>query len=192
MKRAVFLDRDGVINPLVYNAQEGGLDSPYRLDQFRLLPGVGPALRSLKEMGFLTVVVSNQPGVAKGKCSPGFLEALNWRLAAELRRYGAALDAIYYCLHHPQGKVPGLRRACLCRKPRPGLLLEAAQELGIDLRSSYMVGDRKVDIEAGLAAGCTTLLVGDPPDVDGEEAPLRPHWVVPSLREAVAIIHDRG
>jgi D-glycero-D-manno-heptose 1,7-bisphosphate phosphatase len=185
--RAIFLDRDGVINAALYNPAEGKLDSPYRLEDFRFLPGVRAAIRTINSMGFLAVVVSNQPGVAKGKCEPEFLETLNEIMEGYLALEGAHLDAVYYCLHHPQAVVDSLRQACACRKPRPGLLLQAAEDLSIDLRASYIVGDRDVDVQAGLAAGGRPIqVVGPAPN--GERTPLRyigPHWAAESLPAAV-------
>ena len=174
MKRAVFLDRDGVINTAPYNAEEGKYDSPYTLAEFRFLPGAKQAIRLLNQKGWLTIVVSNQPGIAKRKCSAPFLEALNERMRAGLAASGARLDAIYYCLHHPQALISELRESCRCRKPQPGLLLTAAGDLQVDLATSYMVGDGIQDVEAGLAAGCKPILVRrsrspvmNPPTVNG-------------------------
>ncbi|MEE8346167.1 MAG: HAD family hydrolase [Dehalococcoidia bacterium] len=173
MNRAVFLDRDGVINAAPYNAEEGKYDSPYTLADFRFLPGAKQAIRLLNEKSWLTVVVSNQPGVAKKKCSATFLEALNERMRARLAASGARLDAIYYCQHHPEAVVPELREECQCRKPRPGLLLTAAYDLQIDLTLSYIIGDSLKDVVAGLAAGCTPIFIqprsrkGDFPTVNG-------------------------
>lgn len=190
MNRAVFLDRDGVINAALYDPAEGKLDTPYRLEDFRLLPGVGQAVRAINEMGLLAVVVSNQPGVAKGKCDYAFLEAVNADLTARLARQRAHLDAIYYCLHHPDAVDESLRIDCDCRKPKPGLLLRAARELEIDLASSFMVGDSPKDIEAGLAAGCQTSLVdGRRAHFRlGEAARIRPHWTAHNLPAAVEMI----
>jgi D,D-heptose 1,7-bisphosphate phosphatase len=188
MNEAVFLDRDGVINAAIYNPVEGKPDSPYTLEDFRLLPGVAQAIRRINSLGLLATVVSNQPGVAKGKCDLAFLHAVDHRLHWELARQGAYLDAIYYCLHHPQAEVEGLRLACDCRKPQPGLLLRAARELTIDLTRSYMVGDSPADVAAGLAAGCRTILLSDTddPPVNGQ----RPHFVAANLAAAVRVIAE--
>jgi len=159
LNRAVFLDRDGVINAAPYNTEEEKYDSPYTLAGFRILPGAKLAIRLLNEKNWLTVVVSNQPGVAKAKCSAPFLEELNERMRAGLAASGAHLDAIYYCMHHPEAVVPEFRQVCQCRKPRPGLLLAAADDLQIDLTSSYIIGDSLKDVDAGLAAGCTPILI---------------------------------
>jgi D-glycero-D-manno-heptose 1,7-bisphosphate phosphatase len=159
MKRAVFLDRDGTINAMVYNPEFGLVDSPQNPDEFRLLPGVGEAIRTIHEAGFLAVVVSNQPGIAKGKCTPAVLEAITEKMRQGLAVGGAQLDAVYYCLHHPEAALPDYRAVCDCRKPRPGLLLRAAQELGIDLSASFLVGDGITDLLAGMEAGVTSLFL---------------------------------
>lgn len=187
MNRAVFLDRDGVINAAMWDPIEGKLDTPYRLEDFALLPGAAQALVAINEMGFLAVVVSNQPGVAKGKCGLELLEALNDRLRASLAEEGAGLNGIYYCLHHPEAVVPSLRVQCDCRKPEPGLLLQAAKELDIDLARSYMIGDQQTDIEAGLAAGCKTVLLDGHllPDARAKAPSVRPHWIAKDLHAAI-------
>ncbi len=160
MKKAVFLDRDGVINAMVYNPDYGIVDSPTNPDEFKLLPGVGRAIKRIKEMGFLAVVVSNQPGIAKSKFSLKVLEAIDKKMKEELAQYGAHLDKIYYCLDHPEAVKKEYRKNSPCRKPNPGLLLKAAQEFKIDLASSYMIGDGLTDIQAGERAGCRTVLLG--------------------------------
>src|SRR3972149_5882755 len=166
MRRAIFLDRDGVINATLWNPAESAMDSPYRLEDFRLLPRVANAVRLVNELGFLAVVISNQPGVAKGKCSPAFLDAVDRRMVGALaggRAVAAAaprLDSVYYCPPHPKARVAALRVDCECRKPKPGLLLRAGRDLDIDLRASYMAGDSERDVTAGIAAGCKAILVG--------------------------------
>jgi len=192
MNRAVFLDRDGVINAAVYNPVEGKLDSPYSLEEFQVLPGAARAIRMINDMGLLAVVVSNQPGIAKGKCDYSFLEAVNARLRQQLAQEGAFLDAIYYCLHHPYALVDALRAECDCRKPRPGLLHRAAQDLHIDLARSYMVGDSPTDVQAGLAAGCRTILVDGHrwPQPTGSVA--LPHHTASDLQAAVETIKRDG
>ena len=162
MDRAVFLDRDGVLNELKYNERELLWDSPYTLDDFHWLPGVPEAIRQLNQLGLKTIVVSNQPGVAKGKCAIGFLETLTQQITTDLKKIGAWLDGIYYCLHHPEGSVLEYRMDCDCRKPKSGLLLKASQQHNIDLSSSYMIGDRFIDIQAGQAAGCKSIFVESP------------------------------
>ena len=191
MNRAVFLDRDGTINAMVYNPEFGLVDSPSNPDEFRLLPGVGEAIRALNEAGFLAVVVSNQPGVAKGKCTPALLEAMTEKMRQGLAESGARLDAIYYCLHHPEAALPDYRAVCDCRKPKPGLLMRAAQELDIDLGRSFMIGDGITDLVAGQAAGAQTVLVNRRKCYLCDEMTrhqVRPNHVVADLTEAAALI----
>jgi D-glycero-D-manno-heptose 1,7-bisphosphate phosphatase len=193
-RRAVFLDRDGTINSVVYNPEFGLVDSPQNPDQFQLLPGVGEAIRLVNEMGFLAVAVSNQPGIAKGKCTPAILEAMTTKMHHQLSASGARLDAVYYCLHHPEAELVDYRLICDCRKPRSGLLRRAAEELGIDLEASYMIGDGLTDILAGKAVGCTTIFLGNRKCEIcrmTEKSGASPDFIAPSLLEAVKIIHRR-
>jgi D-glycero-D-manno-heptose 1,7-bisphosphate phosphatase len=143
--RAVFLDRDGVINrPTV---RDGRPFPPGRPEDFALLPGVRSALEDLKHAGFVLVVVTNQPDVRRGAQARDVVESMHQRLREEL-----PVDAIYSCYHDDDDR-------CSCRKPAPGLLLEAAHTWDIDLKASFMVGDRWRDTEAGAAAGCRTLFI---------------------------------
>ncbi len=160
MNRAFFLDRDGVINAALWNAEEETLDSPYRLEDFHLLPRAAEGIRLINDLGFLAIVVSNQPGVAKGKCTHEFLDTLDRTMLIGLAARGARLDGIYYCLHHPAAKLDKLRVDCICRKPGPGLLQRAAVDFGVDIASSYMVGDSERDVLAALAVECTPIFVG--------------------------------
>jgi D-glycero-D-manno-heptose 1,7-bisphosphate phosphatase len=159
MNRAIFLDRDGVINALVYNTEFGLVDSPANPREYRLLPGVPEAIRLINQLGFLAVVISNQPGIAKGKFTPALLEAMTHQMRSELAAQGARIDSIYYCFHHPDGIVKQYRQVCECRKPKPGMLLRAAAELDIALDQSYFIGDGISDLQAGQAAGTTNILV---------------------------------
>ena len=159
MNRAVFLDRDGVINAAIYNPVERKLDSPYTVESFRILPHVPEAIRLVNRMGFLAVVVSNQPGVAKGKCDFHFLDRLNETMQAQVATGGGHLDAIYYCYHHPAAVVEELRLRCQCRKPQPGLVELAAEELDFAPQDSLIIGDKVSDIELGQSFGATTFLV---------------------------------
>ena len=153
MKRAVFFDRDGTLIEDV-----GYLSSP---DQVRLRPGAAAVVRRLNEAGFLVVVVSNQSGVARGMFTTDDVDRANDRLRELMDQEGARLDGVYYCPHLPAGTVPAYAKDCDCRKPKPGLLYEAAQDLDIDLTESYVVGDAVRDVQAGRAARCHTIFVGD-------------------------------
>jgi histidinol-phosphate phosphatase family protein len=152
MKRAVFLDRDGVINR---KAAEGQYVT--RWEDFHFLPGVAEAISLLNRAGWSVIVISNQRCVAKGLLTIAELETIHQKMLEELARSGANLDGIYYCPHDKES-------ACSCRKPSPGMLLRAAREHQIDLISSWMVGDSESDIEAGKRAGCGTVrIVADLP-----------------------------
>lgn len=159
-RKAVFLDRDGVINSYAYNADFGTIDSPANPSEFVLTPGAAEAIARLNVMGLFVAVVSNQPGVAKGRFSPALLEAVTEEMTQQLSEAGARVDAVYYCLHHPEAKIEQYRVICDCRKPKPGLLRRAAGEWEIDLEQSYVVGDGVVDVLAGKQAGAKTLFVG--------------------------------
>lgn len=150
-RRAVFLDRDGTINV--------EKDYLYRVEDFEFIPGVPEAIRRLNDAGFLVVVVSNQSGVARGYFGVQEVEQLHRHMLTELALRGARIDGIYYCPHHPTQGTGEFLRECGCRKGSPGMLLDAARDLGIDLSASFMVGDKRADIEAGCAAGCRSLLV---------------------------------
>ncbi len=155
-QRAIFLDRDGTIN--IY---KGFLRN---INDFELIQGIGDAIQRINEQGYLAIVVTNQPVIARGELSKEELEEIHNRMETELGREGAYLDGIYVCPHHPdkgyEGEVVGLKIDCACRKPKPGMLLCAEKDFNINLEESWMVGDRESDIKAGRAAGCRTALVG--------------------------------
>ncbi len=194
MRKAIFLDRDGTINALAYDSDHGLVDSPATPEEFHLLPGAGEAIRKINENGFLAVVVSNQPGIAKGRFTAGHLDAVTRKMHHDLARFGARLDAVFYCLHHPDAVREEFRITCTCRKPKPGLLTQGARSLDIDLGRSYLIGDGINDIEAGAAAGCRTAWVGrrrcDVCEVMASKA-VAPDHSAATLREAVDVILQR-
>ena len=150
-KRAVFLDRDGTINE--------EREYLHRVEDFAFIPGAAEAIGRLKDAGFCVVVVTNQSGIGRGYYDEAALCVLHSHLDRELDRFGAAIDAYYFCPHHPEHGVGDYRQECACRKPMPGMLVKAAADLGIDLRRSYIIGDKLADVAAGLAAGCRPILV---------------------------------
>ena len=178
-RSAVFLDRDGVINSYFYNSEFGTVDSPSNPDEFELFPGASDAIALFHDMGMLIVVVSNQPGIAKGKFSAEMLRATTDKM---MDACGGKIDAVYYCLHHPNVLHPLYRGECECRKPRPGLLLQAAAEWDIDLSSSVMIGDRLTDVVAGKDAGTFTILIGDEKSYISETT--ETHGVIPDFTAA--------
>jgi D-glycero-D-manno-heptose 1,7-bisphosphate phosphatase len=149
MRRALFLDRDGVLNALVQ--RDGRWLSPLHSADFALLPGVAGAVRALRRAGLVALVVTNQPELTRGRLYPSELERMHAALARAIE-----LDGIYVCPHRDADH-------CQCRKPLPGLLLAAAREWHVSLRASFLVGDSPKDIAAGRAAGCRTILVGAKP-----------------------------
>jgi len=171
LRPAAFLDRDGVI--VVPEFRDRRSFAPRRLADFRLYPEAAPSLRRLKQAGFLLVVVTNQPDVGQGLIPRSEVDAMHEIMAREL-----PLDAVKACFHR-QGD------SCACRKPSPGMILTAAAELGIDLAKSFMVGDRKSDVEAGRAAGCATVFI----DLEyAEMPPADPDHVARSIEAAADLI----
>ncbi|HJQ69084.1 MAG TPA: HAD-IIIA family hydrolase [Blastocatellia bacterium] len=190
-RRAVFIDRDGVINRMFYDAEFGTVDSPANPDQFSLIAGVGEAIAEINRMGLLAIVVSNQPGIAKGKLTLRLLEAIEEKMVRDIRTAGGRLDAIYNCLHHPEAEVAQYRKVCECRKPRPGLILEAAREQAVELRGSYLLGDGVTDISAGRAAGLITVFVNSRKCYNCAsliEHEVWPDYLVGNLTEAASLI----
>lgn len=161
-QKAIFLDRDGTINKYV-----GFLRN---IDDFELIDGVADAIRKINASGYLAVVVTNQPVIARGEVTVPQLQEIHNRMETLLGLEGAYLDAVYYCPHHPhkgyEGEIPELKIDCDCRKPKPGMLLKAAEDFNIDLSQSYMIGDGENDINAGLAAGCKPILLSEYKNVD--------------------------
>ena len=189
--KAVFLDRDGVINELIYYEEHGIVDSPFTPEQMKVFPWVPEAIKKIKELGYKVVLVSNQPGIAKGHFSWETFQKIRQKMALCIGDDCAKLDAEYYCFHHPEAKVEELRVDCDCRKPKPGLILKAAAEHALDLANSWMIGDGIVDIKAGNAAGLRTILISkmkcDMCQIMRANG-ARPHFVAENLLKAVEII----
>ena len=156
-QKAIFLDRDGTINKYV-----GFLRN---INEFELLDGAADAIKKINASGYLAIVITNQPVIARGEVSFEELERIHNKMETLLGKKGAYLDAIYFCPHHPhkgyEGERPELKFDCDCRKPKPGMLLKAAQDFNIDLAQSWMIGDGENDIRAGQNAGCQTAFIGN-------------------------------
>lgn len=179
---ALFLDRDGtIIEEVNY------LQSP---EQVRLLPGVGHAIHRINQLGVPVIVVTNQAGVARGLFTLHDVDRVHAHLAALLQSENAVVNAFYICPHHPTAGSGEWRTQCECRKPRPGMLLRAAAERNLDLRQSVMIGDKLIDLQAGAAAGCETVLVrtgyGKDCESDARAADVRLLAVADNLADAIA------
>lgn len=161
-QKAIFLDRDGTINEYI-----GFLRSP---DEFRLLDGVTDAIKKINSSGYLAIVITNQPVIARGEVTFAGLEEIHNKMETLLGRDGAYLDAIYFCPHHPHkgyaGEIPELKFDCDCRKPKAGMIFKAASDFNIDLSASWMIGDGENDVLCGIKAGCKTAIIGENPSAN--------------------------
>ncbi len=190
---AVFLDRDGVLNEIVYNEDAEQMDSPMNVTQFHLLDNVAEAIRQFHDKGYYVFVVTNQPAAAKGKTTLEKLYDINTYFADLMKKEGAEIDDIYMCSHYtkqqPMTKEVFLIQNCNCRKPKPGQLLKAKEKYCIDWEHSYMIGDSYTDIEAGRAAGVKTVFIGDMKcDVCKRLCGNKPDYIVQDIYEASCIL----
>ncbi len=190
MKRAVFLDRDGTLNALLYYADTQEYESPRMADALTLLPAVEAALRQLISGDYSLFLVSNQPSYAKGKTSLENLQAVHTRLVEHLSSREINLTEAYYCYHHPRGIIPAYTTVCTCRKPGIASLLKARDTYGIDLSESWMIGDQDTDIQCGSNAGCQTILLDYAPSANKRDtvAGLQPTARLASLEAAAAYL----
>jgi D,D-heptose 1,7-bisphosphate phosphatase len=174
---AIFLDKDGTLIQ----------DIPYNVDPSRIewMPGALAGLQQLQSAGYRLIVVSNQSGVARGFFPEVALQAVAAELHQRLAQADLVLTGFYYCPHHPEGVIEPYRKDCTCRKPAPGLILQAAAEHHIDLQRSWMIGDILHDVEAGRRAGCQTVLLDNGHETEWNLSPLRsPHMVASTLQDA--------
>ena len=180
VRKAVFLDRDGTINKEVDNLR--------RLKDLRILPGAARAIKKINKLGFLAVVITNQPVVSRGWLTEPELDRIHAVLIRRLGRKGAKLDAIYYCPHHKDAQIRKYRVLCACRKPNIGLILKAAKKFKIDLKKSFMVGDSTRDILAGKKAKMRTILVKTGYAGKDGKYNVKPDFVAKNLMQAAKII----
>lgn len=178
-QKAVFLDRDGTLNKYVGFLRD--------INELELIDGVTDAVKEINASGYLAVVVTNQPVIARGEVTVPELNEIHNKLETLLGNEGAYIDGLYYCPHHPdkgfEGEIPELKFECGCRKPKPGMLIKASEALNIDLGSSWMIGDGKNDVEAGRNAGCKTIYIGTDDSVESD-------FRADTLKNAVRIILD--
>jgi len=187
-QKAVFFDRDGVVIRQV--------DFLIKPRQLKLLPNVSRVIKFLNRFGFLVVVITNQPVVARGLIRPEGIDKIHTALIGRLKKQGAEINAVYFCPHHPNATLKKYRKRCRCRKPQPGMILKAAKEHHINLKKSFMVGDALIDIVAGKRAGLKTILVKTGPGhsrLDKRYAKnFKPDFIVENLNEIVKIIKKYG
>jgi len=176
-KAAVFLDRDGTINEEV-----GYLDS---LDKLQIIPCAFEAVRLINGAGLLSIVVTNQAGIARGLFDEPFVNSIHGRLTATFQTHSARLDAFYYCPHHPTAGIGPYAMACDCRKPEPGMLLRAAEEWNIDLEHSFMIGDTAKDVEVGQRVGAKGILVETGYGGEVDLQVVKPDYVASNVLDAV-------
>ncbi len=178
-KRAVFLDRDGTI--IVH---EPYLSSP---DQLKLLPYAAEGIRLFQKMGYFVFIITNQSGIARGFFDEKCLLLIHDKLITMLQKEDITINGIYYCPHHTEGVVEQYRVACDCRKPKPKMILDAANKYHVDLAQSLMIGDSAVDMQAGKNAGCICVLVKNPHSDVSDEISKNADYIVNDLREAAGI-----
>lgn len=179
-QKAIFLDRDGTINKYVGFLRD--------ISQFELIPGVTDAIKEINKYGYLAIVVTNQPVIARGEVTYEQLQEIHNKMETLLGEDGAYIDGIYFCPHHPHkgydGEIPELKYECECRKPRAGMILQAAKDFNIDISNSWVIGDSESDIIAGLNAGCKTVLLGN------ENATFGQTLSVNTLKDAIDLIFN--
>ncbi len=172
---AVFLDRDGVLTE-----ENGYIDS---VENLKLLPYTAECIRQIHAKGYYAIVITNQSGVARGLFTEEELQEMN-----DYLRKQTNVDAIFYCPHHPEGKIEKYRKLCDCRKPGTGMFEAACREFAIEMRNSYMIGDRASDIAAGQNAGVKTILLESGYGTAGLESAVTPDYIMKDLRDALAVL----
>jgi D-glycero-D-manno-heptose 1,7-bisphosphate phosphatase len=187
MKKAVFLDRDGVLNELILNTDTNEYEPPHRIEEVIIFPYAAQCLRDLLSAGYDLFLVSNQPDYAKGKVTLKSLREVHERFMSILTSENITFRGVYYCFHHPNGIIKEYSFVCECRKPNPYFLLKAQKEYSIDLGMSWMIGDRDADIVCGQSAGVKTILINEPKSANNRGDSF-PDFIVNDLFEATKLI----
>ncbi|HCS78971.1 TPA: HAD family hydrolase [Patescibacteria group bacterium] len=191
MNKALFLDRDGVMNRMV--KYPSGWDSPQQPQDVRLVADIEKVISWANANSVLVIEVSNQPGVAKGKMSQETSDAIEEKIHSFLEEKAAIIDKTYICFHHPEAIVPELKKVCDCRKPKPGLLLQAAAEFKLDLENCVLLGDKGTDIETGKSTDCTTIIyihTEDTTDKVEAATQAKADYTIKRISEVVPIINN--
>ena len=180
-QKAIFIDKDGTLIPDIANNNDPS--------SIILNENVADGLRILARSGYKIIVVANQPGIAFGTCTPEALERIRGTIQLLLAKEEVPLHAFYYCPHHPKGSVPQYAIPCWCRKPKPGMLLQACIDMQLDIKSSWMIGDKLDDVEAGKKAGCQTILIDNGNEVEWNLTKSRsPQYTCSNIKEAATLI----
>ncbi|MEK7597162.1 MAG: HAD-IIIA family hydrolase [Patescibacteria group bacterium] len=198
MNKAVFFDRDGVINEMAFDAENGLVHIPWQANQIVLNHGIVELLKTTKKSGFLNVIVSNQPDIGLNRITEKIFKDIEKDILQKIEKENAFIDKAYYCFHHPYAKLEKYKKECNCRKPKTGLFLQAAKEMDIDLSKSWMIGDGLYDIVAGHNAGCKTILIannvqtGHLKAIEEKLKNIKPDFIVKNLKEAILIFTNNS
>lgn len=191
ISKAIFLDRDGVINEMVFLAEHGFVDSPTDAEQFKLIKGVLKAIKIAKRLGYKIIIISNQPGIAKGYYKKNEFEKIRKKMFLKFAKAEIVIDGDFYCLHHPNAKLIKYKKRCLCRKPKIGLIKKAVKIHNLDLKKSFFIGDGINDMESAKKAGCKSIFIGNINSTVTKlfkEKNIEPEYVVKNLLEAIQFI----
>lgn len=180
LSKAIFLDRDGVINE--------EMNYLHQVEDCRFLPQVFESLQKASSFGYKLIIVTNQAGIAKGKFTDADYQALTGWILKRLGEKQIPIDGVYHCPHHPESSLAEYKQSCSCRKPKPGMLLQAAREHHLNLSQSYMIGDKTTDILAGKTAGCKTILVKTGYGGKDQLCPVEPDYTADNLSSAIDLI----
>jgi len=194
MNKAVFYDRDGIIIKMVYDLETGVIETAKTPNEIDFVHGSFDLLKHTSSLGYKNIIISNQAGIGIKKISEQNFNLVKNSMTQQLKEKGAPIDEQYYCFHHPHATTEKYKKVCLCRKPKPGLLLQAAAEHDIDLSASWMVGDSVNDVIAGHAAGCRTILLANLHEseylhiLEEKLQGIKPDFLIKKLPEAIDII----
>ena len=187
MNKAIFFDRDGIINELVYNRKTGKYESPHEVKDFKIMPNVINVLKKISRLNYLLFLVSNQPSYAKGKTSLVNIKLIHKKLHGILKKNNIKFKKYYYCYHHPDGIIPGYSGICSCRKPSPYFLIQSKKKYDVDLKKSWFIGDQDTDVFCGKSAGVRTILIKEKKSAD-KRGKSRPDYYISSIKGITGII----
>ena len=187
MNKAIFFDRDGVINNLIFNPKTGEYESPHEPEDLEIISGALETIKTLSDKGYQIFVISNQPSYAKGKTTLEKIKEIQQKLKTQIEDCGINIREYYYCYHHPDGIVPEYTGECKCRKPKPFFIKKAEKDYDLDLSNSWMIGDQDSDIECGKNAGVKTILIINK-DSGKKRGQVSPDYSVIGLSEIINLI----